>query len=96
MFIFKKRFIFSAVVVAIIAIVAVFIFSQNRSVKNSDIKIGVILPLSGDLANVAEDVQTGVRLFADKHTEARFIIENDEGDTKKSISSTKNLQILTA
>lgn len=91
MLMLKKRFVFSAIVVLVAVIVVIFTFLYNGGVKNTDIKIGVILPLSGDLANVAEDVQTGVGLFADKHTEARFIIENDEGDTKKSISSMKKL-----
>lgn len=87
MFYNKKKLIFSVIAITIIAIVAVFMFSKNGSVKNTDIKIGIILPLSGDYANVAEDVQTGVNLFAINHQETKFIIENDEGDTKKSISA---------
>lgn len=79
----KKKYIFGAVIIAIVVIFAVFAFYNNVNFKNSDIKIGVIVPLSGDVANVAEDVQFGVRLFAGNHSEAKFVIENDEGDTKK-------------
>ena len=71
-------------------IVAVFLFS-NRSIENADVKIGLILPLSGDLANVGEDVAKGVRLFAQNHNDADFIIEDDGGESKKSINAMKKL-----
>lgn len=91
MFYSKKRFIFSIVTVVVIVIVAVFIFSQNGSIKNSDIKIGVILPMSGDMANVGEDIANGIKLYSETHPNAKFIIENDEGDPKKSISAMRKL-----
>lgn len=80
------------VAVAMVAVIAIFfIFSQNGSVKTSDIKIGVILPMSGDMANVGEDIANGVKLYSETHPNAKFIIENDEGDSKKSISAMRKL-----
>ncbi|MBM2817729.1 MAG: Receptor family ligand binding region [Parcubacteria group bacterium] len=91
MFFTKKRFIFSAIIVAIVAIVAVSVLSNKGSVKKTDIKIGVILPLSGDLASVGEDVAKGVRLFAQNHNDGKFIIEDDGGESKKSINAMRKL-----
>lgn len=92
MFYTKKKFILSAIAVAIIAVVAVFAFYNNANLKKlTDIKIGVILPLSGNLANVGEDVAKGIKLYSETHPNAKFIIENDEGDSKKSISAMRRL-----
>lgn len=87
----KKKYIFSAIIVAIVVIVAVFAFYNKTNLRNSDVKIGVILPLSGDLANVAEDVVKGIKLYSETHPDSKFIIENDEGDSKKSISAMRKL-----
>jgi len=81
-------------VIVVVAIVAVGYFvslGPSGPVSTEPIKIGVILPLSGDLASVAEDVQKGINLFKKNHPDAEFIIENDEGDIKKSVSALKKL-----
>lgn len=91
MFILKKRFVFNVIIVAIIAIVVIFTFFYNGGVKNTDIKIGVILPMSGDMANIGEDVVNGIKLYSETHPNTKFIIENDEGDSKKSINAIRKL-----
>lgn len=87
----KKRYVLGAVIATIVVVVAVFVFYNNANLKKFDIKIGVILPLSGDLANVGEDVAKGLKLYSETHPDSKFIIENDEGDSKKSISAMRKL-----
>lgn len=90
MFSNKKRFIYyCGIAVAIIAATVFFKFYGDSN--GADIKIGVILPLSGDLAAVGEDVAKGVRLFSQSHKDVIFITEDDGGESKKSISAMRKL-----
>lgn len=84
----NKKIIF----VIIIAIIAIGYVVYQYTDKGPDIlKIGVILPLSGDLANVGEDVRFGVNMFAEIHSDVEFIIEDDGGESKKAINALKKL-----
>ncbi len=80
------------VCIVIIVIISFFVIKNiNQNKLSGPITIGAILPLSGDLANVGEDIRTGINLFLGKTPDAKIVIENDEGDTKKSISAVNKL-----
>lgn len=80
-------------IVAVLAVWGIYSITQKTSEPTitEPIKIGVILPLSGDLASVSEDVKKGIDLFKKNHADAEFIIENDEGENKKSVTAFKKL-----
>lgn len=80
-------------IVAVLAVWGIYSISQKPSepTVNEPIKIGVILPLSGDLASVSEDVKKGIDLFKKNYNDVEFIIENDEGENKKSVNAFKKL-----
>ena len=80
-------------IVAVLVVWGIYSITQKSTepTTNEPIKIGVILPLTGDLASVSEDVKTGIDLFKKSHINAEFIIENDEGESRKSINAFKKL-----
>jgi len=80
------------IIIAAIAIGGIWYgINKNRQVAPGEIKIGAILPMTGDLANFGNDISKGMNLFAEQHPDLKLVIENDEGDPKKSISAMKKL-----
>lgn len=58
---------------------------------DSKITIGAILPLTGQLANFGNDVVSGIELLRIKYPDLNIIVEDDEGDPKKSLSVFRKL-----
>ncbi|MCL1892313.1 MAG: ABC transporter substrate-binding protein [Alphaproteobacteria bacterium] len=86
------------IVVAVIAIIAAIAlaFSPRHSAENPDnkpvIKIGAILPLSGDLANVGESAKNAIMMAvanANKNADNRYyyklVVDDDRFEVKKTV-----------
>ena len=91
----KKRF-WIPILIIIIIVVGIILIIQNKdnqiNKKQEMIKIGAILPLSGDLANFGSDVVKGMNLFSENHTQLKIIIEDDKGEAKESLNALKKLK----
>lgn len=87
-----KRLIWIIVIIAITA-GAVFLFGNgNRDIsKNNSIKIGVILPLSGELAFLGEEVKKGIDVAVNElKNQGVFILVIYEDDQSLSLTATVN------
>jgi len=86
------------VVLAVIAIVAVSSSGKNSS-QNGPIKIGVILPLSGDAATFGEPIGNGIRLAAKQINDAGGVngkqidlqFEDSKCDGQAAVSAAQKL-----
>ena len=87
----KKKIGLIAAIIVLIAI-AIFVFSGRRDVAagKPTVKIGVILPLSGDLANVGEAAKNAISMAigdANKNTDNKYfyklVIDDDRFEVKK-------------
>ncbi|MEK7579197.1 MAG: ABC transporter substrate-binding protein [Patescibacteria group bacterium] len=85
-----KNFLKKAGTVLIILVVFVigasYIKNKNRDVSKS-IKVGVVLPLTGDSAFIGEDMKRGIDLAAEEFPMAEFIYEDSAGNVKTAVSA---------
>lgn len=65
---------------------------EKRTQKEETLKIGVILPLSGPLANFGTDIANGIQLFAEAHPDIKVILEDDKFEPKQSLLAYKKLK----
>lgn len=84
----KKWFIILGIV-ALLAIVAIGIYknSQRRPAADGRIRIGVILPLTGDWSSFGNQMVNGIQLWQKEHPEAEVEVffEDGKGLAKESI-----------
>lgn len=90
----NKKLLLGIGIVALIAIVSVGIYKNHQ--KESDdsvIRIGVILPLSGDWGQFGERMLNGIKLWQDEHPNARvkLYVEDGKGNAQKSITAFSKL-----
>ncbi|MFA7315110.1 MAG: ABC transporter substrate-binding protein [Candidatus Magasanikbacteria bacterium] len=89
---FKKVVIGIVIIVIVVAIA--MLGQKNKSSVNETVKVGVILPLSGQYAVIGESVKNAMLMslndLEDKNIE--LIFENDEFDSKKALSAYNKLQ----
>lgn len=84
----KKKLWLPVLIVIIITVgIILAIQNNNSSLTQEQIKIGAILPLTGDLASYGNDVLKGINLFAEEHANLEVLVEDDQGDSKESISA---------
>ena len=88
-----KNKIIISIVVVILLVTGFNIFS--RPIDTTPIKIGVILPLSGDLAFIGEPAKRGAEMalenFKDTKHKYELIFEDDQFDGKKAITAAQKL-----
>lgn len=85
----KSIKILSAILVfGIIVAVGYSIFSQSKTSKTPEtVKIGVLIPLSGDSAFMGQDTRNGIMLAAKDFPQAEIQIEDTQGDVKGMVSA---------
>ncbi len=95
-----KKKIISILAVAIIIIVIVFAAASNQDANTSDsnkeIRVGVIVPLSGQYAFLGESERNAI-LLAQKELGAnnlKFYFEDDKYDPKTAVTAYQNLKSL--
>lgn len=92
-----KKALYSALAIIIIVSGALFIKNNTAPKTPSEIKIGIIAPLSGQFSFVGENMVAGARLYEKEWNMAHpdkkltLVVENDEFDSKKGISAYKKL-----
>lgn len=73
----------------------VILFTNPLFADTSRLKVGVILPLSGALADFGYSIQNGIRLYQEEVGEEGkvvYIFEDDQYDPKSSISAYRKLR----
>ena len=95
----NKKLLFCIIVIALIAIVAVVIFNRKNPDDTSKVsKVGVILPLTGQMSAYGERLQAAIRLAESEQTEQgkgikiKFLIEDGKFTAKDSITAFHKLQ----
>ena len=68
-----------------------FFSGCEQKQENNIIKIGVVLPLTGNLAEPGKRILNGIKLAAEGLLEYKLIIEDSAADPKKSITAIKKL-----
>jgi len=78
------------IIIAVIVVLTIaFAVSTRKKAPETErlIRIGVILPLSGDLAFIGEDTQRGMMLAAKEFDQAEFQFEDNKGNAKDMVSA---------
>lgn len=93
----KTKIIIGIIAVAVIIVVGYLIYkNQNKPVANEPIKIGAILPLTGNQAAYGEGIKEGLELALeeinkDSSRKIEIIYEDNMGDIKNAVSAAQKL-----
>ncbi len=89
-----NKLVWVGIVVLVIVLLGYKSFSATHQINNGDsgdVKIGVIMPLTGGLAKVGEDVQTALTIaqedFKSVYPNVKLIYEDDAFDPAASVSA---------
>jgi len=93
-----KKIWIAIIIIAVVALAIVLIMTQTKR-EPSEIKIGAILPLTGETAQVGEWAMNGLKLAEEyvnsfpktREKSIRLIFEDGMGDAKVSLSAFKKL-----
>ncbi len=87
-----KIWLWTAIILILIAIFISIEKNNPHSAKGGKIQIGVVLPLTGKYASISEDAQNGLLLAQETYSEKiNLAIEDSAGESQKSISAITNL-----
>ncbi|MEI8328242.1 MAG: ABC transporter substrate-binding protein [Candidatus Taylorbacteria bacterium] len=95
----KNKYIVPAVVVLVVLVIGVLYFNNSGS-KNSNpssIKLGLMLPLTGDYSAAGQNIQKGMELALDDYRKAHpgssitTVIEDDAYNAKMGVTAYKKL-----
>jgi len=81
----NKKTIISIIV--LIVIVGIIFFNGDSNVENKSLKVGVILPLSGQYGAIGESIRDAIMLAADADEDIEVIFEDDSYEAKKTLSA---------
>lgn len=89
-----KKIVIGVIVLVIVLVVIMFGAKDNSSQTNEVVKVGVILPLSGQYAVIGESVKNAMLMSLNdlENKNIELIFENDEFDSKKALSAYNKLQ----
>ncbi|MEI7683318.1 MAG: penicillin-binding protein activator [Candidatus Saccharibacteria bacterium] len=93
----KLPVLVATVVVAILAVILIYLYQNNiqTSAGKPVVKLGVILPLSGDLAFIGESIQHGAELANGEVKDTKYtyqlVFEDDELNPTKSVTALNKL-----
>ncbi|MBU4536655.1 ABC transporter substrate-binding protein [Patescibacteria group bacterium] len=82
------------IILGIIVLVLIgwyFVGQNNEPEINEPVKIGVMLPLSGDWADFGGNVLSGMSLYADNDPDCEFVVEDSQGKPDGAIKSFNKL-----
>jgi len=93
----NKKIVIAVVVLILIVVGAVSYSNSNKStsnVNNGKIKVGVILPLSGQYASFGESVKNSMELSAKdlQNKNVELVFEDDQYDSAKALSAYNKLE----
>lgn len=94
----NKKTIISILLIALVAIAGYYIWKSNVSKEIKLVNIGVILPLSGDVAPYGKNLQNGMNLALEQYNahngsdkKVKFIFEDDKADPKLAVTTFEKL-----
>lgn len=91
----RKKIISIGVIIIIIA--GVLVFTQNKQTTANEIKLGLMLPLTGDYGAAGQNMQKGMELAIEQYQKNnpgvtfQVAIEDDAYDSAKGVSAYKKL-----
>ncbi len=85
------KIVIGIIVVAVLLVLTIPYFSKQENVEPSNIKIGVIAPLSGNQAFIGQDIKEGLNLKTIKN--ATLVFEDSQGDVAKAVSAYNKLKM---
>ena len=91
----NKKIVIAVVVLILIVVGAVSYSNSNKSTSNNGkIKVGVILPLSGQYASFGESVKNSMELSAKdlQNKNVELVFEDDQYDSAKALSAYNKLK----
>ena len=91
-----KKIVWPVIIIIVVIILVVFgLTVSNKQINNRVIKIGVILPLSGDLAIIGEPAKHGAEMalanFQNLKNKYELIFEDDQYDVNKTVTAANKL-----
>lgn len=91
-----KKYVLGGLLIVALVLVAINIVSNNKSTSDTTVvKIGSILPLTGPLGEIGEEIHRGAKLavadLKSKGAEVNYISEDDGFDPKLSVSAGSKL-----
>ncbi|MBU4360488.1 ABC transporter substrate-binding protein [Patescibacteria group bacterium] len=95
-----KKQIWIPILVVVIIIVGIILLTQNKNNQIDEnqepIKIGAILPLTGKIAQYAEEARRGIEiaLEQEKDLKLEIIYEDSKSDAKEGVSAYQRLQTM--
>lgn len=95
----KKSSIIVIVLIVIISIGTIFYFKIRNSDNVSTIKIGAVLPLTGDMSSYATSLKKGMDLAIEEinsnggidNKKLLVVYEDDKGEAKNAVSAYRKL-----
>ncbi len=91
----NKKIIIGVLVLILIIVGAVSYGNSNKSVGNNKIKVGVVLPLSGQYAVFGDSVKNSMEMSLKdlpNKENVELVFEDDQFDAKKALSAYNKLQ----
>ncbi len=91
----KNKGLIIAILVVLVGIGGYFVWQKktNTPIENSKgvVKVGVILPLTGDAAVYGKAIKNGIELGLNKNKLVQVVYEDDKGTAKDGLSALNNL-----
>lgn len=88
----RNTLLLGSCIIVIVLIVLLTLTLRATSQENNNQKIGVILPLSGQFAEIGNDLLDGINLYKEENPKKVIIVEDDGLESKKSISAYRKLR----
>jgi branched-chain amino acid transport system substrate-binding protein len=89
----KNKIIIGVVVIVVIAF-GIIAFQKNNTSNTDVVKVGVVLPLSGDYAVIGESVKNAMIMSLNdlENKNLELVFEDDQNDSAKALSAYNKLQ----
>lgn len=88
----NKKSIIAIILIAVVVIAGYFVWKSKNPAAPDTIKVGVILPLTGELAPYGKKIENGIRLAVDdfnktSKTKVELVVEDDKGETNSTVNA---------
>ncbi len=96
----KNKYIIPSIIVIVLLVIGGLYFTNNKKTNPASIKLGLMLPLTGDYAVAGENAQKGMELALDEYKKAHpdvqigVVIEDDAYNAQKGVTAYRKLMDL--
>lgn len=94
----KKKLL--SIVVIVIVVIGAIVITQNNEKSVGEVKLGLMLPLTGDYGAAGQNMQKGMELAIEQYeknnpgSQIKVVVEDDAYDTAKGVTAYKKLSEL--